>query len=100
MYAFIIHITFLFLFFKINFIFLFFKINFIYLFLERGEEKERERETSMCGCLSHDPYRGPDLARSPGMCPDLESNQRPFGSQACVQFTEPHQQGLINIFRF
>ena len=33
----------------------FFLKDFIYLFLERGEGKEKERETSMCGCLSHTP---------------------------------------------
>ena len=37
----------------------FFKKVFIYLFLERGEEKERGREASMCGCLSHVPHWGP-----------------------------------------
>ena len=36
----------------------FFK-DFIYLFLERGEGKERARETSVCGCLLHAPYWGP-----------------------------------------
>ena len=36
-----------------------------------------------------------DLARNPGMCPDWESNQRPFGSQAGAQSTEPHQAGLF-----
>ena len=35
------------------------KILFIYLFLERGEGREKERETSMCGCFSHAPYWGP-----------------------------------------
>ena len=30
-----------------------------FLFLERGEGKEKERETSMCGCLSSTPYWGP-----------------------------------------
>ena len=39
----------------------------------------------MCGCL--------DLAHNPGMCPDWESNQRPFGLQAGAQSTEPHQPG-------
>ena len=34
----------------------------------------------MCGCLSHGPPTG-DLACNPGMCPDWESNRRPFGSQ-------------------
>ena len=36
-----------------------FKKDFIHLFLERG--REVERETSMCGCLSHAPYWGPGL---------------------------------------
>ena len=36
------------------------KTLFIYFYLERGEGKEKERkETSMCGCLSCTPYRGP-----------------------------------------
>ena len=35
-----------------------------------------------------------DPACNPGMCPDWESNQRPFGSQAGTQSTEPHQPGL------
>ena len=33
------------------------------------------------------------LACNPGMCPDWESNQRPFGSQASTQSTELHQPG-------
>ena len=35
-----------------------------------------------------------DLAHNPGMCPDWEWNQRPFGSQASTQSTESHQPGL------
>ena len=35
-----------------------------------------------------------DLTCNPGMCPDWASNQGgPFGSQAGVQSTEPHQPG-------
>ena len=34
----------------------------------------------MCGA-SHAPDNG-DLAGNPGMCPDQEPDQRPFGSQA------------------
>ena len=46
----------------------------IYLFLERkGREKERERNISVWLPLLRSPTR--DLARSPGMCPDWESNQ-------------------------
>ena len=51
----------------------------------------------MCGCLSCAPYWGP--AHNPGMCPDWESNRQPFGSQAGVQSTEPHQPGRIPCFK-
>ena len=37
------------------------KFFFINLFLERGREGGRQRETSMCGCLSCSPYWGPGL---------------------------------------
>ena len=47
----------------------------------------------MCGCLSRTCYWG-DLAHSPGLCPDGESNQRPFSLQAGAQSIEPHQPGL------
>ena len=36
-----------------------------------------------------------DLAHNPGMCPDWELNQQPFGSQAGAQPTESHQPALI-----
>ena len=35
-----------------------------------------------------------DLAHNPGMCPDGELNQQPFGSQAGTQSTELYQPGL------
>ena len=60
---------------------LYFFFNFIYLFLERGEGRETERERNINVWL---PLMWPptgDLACNPGMCPDWESNQRPFGSQ-------------------
>ena len=66
---------------------------------ERGEgrEKERERSISVRLPIACPQLRG--LARNPGMCPDWESNQRPFGSQAGNQSTEPHQPGLDLIFK-
>ena len=78
---------------------------FIYLFLERGEAGvEGDKETSMGERnidllpLTSAPPPLPaqptgDLARNPHMCPDQETNQRPFGSQAGTQSTEPHQPG-------
>ena len=71
----------------------FFFKDFIYLFLERGREGEREGEKHQCVAASHAPRIG-DLAYNPGMCPDWESNQQPFGSQTGTQSTELHQQGL------
>ena len=56
-----------------------------------GKEKERERNSNMWLPLVHPPLR--DLACNPGMCTDLESNQRCLDSQASNQFTEPHQLG-------
>ena len=38
-----------------------------------------------------------NLACNPGMCPDWESNQQPFGSQSSAQSPEPHQPGLTDI---
>ena len=43
---------------------------------------------------SHMPPTG-DLAPIPGLCPDWELNQRPFGLQASTQSTESHQPGLM-----
>ena len=59
------------------FIFILFK-DFIYLFLDRGERREKG-EKHQCVVATHAPPTG-DLACSPGMCPDWELNQRPFGS--------------------
>ena len=70
----------------------FFKKDFTYLFLERGEGRKRGRETSIC-VASRVP-RTRDLAHNPGICPDWESNQWLFGSQADTQSTKPHQPGL------
>ena len=49
----------------------------------------------MCGCFSHAPYWGP--CPQPGMCPDWESNQPAFGSQADTQSTEQYQPGQKNL---
>ena len=63
-----------------------------YLFIFRQGKGGKEGEKHQCVVASHEPPTG-DLACIPGMCPDWESNQRHFGSQAGAQFTEPHQPG-------
>ena len=75
--------------------FFFFK-DFIYSFSERGEEKEKKRERNISVLL----LPTGDLACNPDMCPDWESNQRPFGSQARAQSTELQQPGLLYFLTF
>ena len=70
----------------------------VYLFLEGGEGRKKERERN----INQLPLGTPpteDLAHNPGMCPDWESNQRSFDSQAGTQSTEPHQPGLLLFLR-
>ena len=67
------------------------KILFIY-FRQRGREGEREGNMNVW-FLWHTPYWRPNLACSPGMSPDWESNPQPFVSQASAQSTELHLLG-------
>ena len=64
------------------------------IFRERGREGERDGEKHQCVVAFRAPPTG-DLAHNPGMCPNWESNKRPFGSQAGTQSTEPHQPGPL-----
>ena len=75
--------------------FSFFKRFYLFI-LERKGGRKSERNINVWLPLVCPPTR--DLARNPGMCPDWESNQRPSGSQAQTQSTEPHQPGLLNVF--
>ena len=68
----------------------FFKRFYLFIFRERGREGETEGEKQQCVVASQVAPTG-NLAHNPGMCSDWESNQRPFGSQASTQSTEPHQ---------
>ena len=72
---------------------IFFERLYVFVFRQRGREGEREGEKHPCVVASCVPPTG-NLARNPGMCPDWEPNQRPFGSQAGAQSTEPQQPGL------
>ena len=58
-----------------------FKRFYLFIFRERGTEGEREGEKHQCVVASRLPP-AEDLVRNPGMCPDWESNQQLFGSQA------------------
>ena len=79
--------------FRIDIFLSFFKKRFyLFIFGERGREGEREEDKHQCVVASHVPPTG-GLAHNPGMCPDWESNQRPFGSQACTLSSEPQQPG-------
>ena len=73
-----------------------YKFYFIYLFIKKMFHlftfREREGKKHQYVVASHVPPTG-DLACNPGMCLDWESNQWPFGSQAGIQSTEPHQPG-------
>ena len=64
----------------------------LFIFKARGREGEREGAKHQCVVASYMPPTR-DLACNPGMCPAWEVNQRPFGSQASAQSTEPHQPG-------
>ena len=73
----------------------FFKKDFINLFLDRGGgDREGEKHQGVVAC--HVPPTG-EPGCNPGMCPDWDSNQWPFGLQAGTQSTEPHQPGLVNV---
>ena len=71
--------------------FLFLKSSFI--FREQGREGEKHQLVVCCTAPTG------DMARNPGMYPDWESNQQPFGSQASTQSTEPHQpEQIVAVF--
>ena len=70
-----------------------FYFNFIFFYFQREGEKKREGENHWCeretsiGCLSHSPNK--DRTWDPCICPDWESNWRPFTSLQADQPTEP-----------
>ena len=47
------------------------------------------------GSFQDTPSQG--LACNPGMCPDQELNQQPFGPWDNTQPTEPHESGLTTV---
>ena len=63
---------------------------FTYLILERGDGRERNNDRWPPACT---PVR--NQTNNPGMCPDQESNLRPFVLWDDTPPTEPYQTGLI-----
>ena len=71
----------------------FFNVIYLLIFKERwGWEEQKEGEKHQ-HVIASPTFPTGDLAPNPGMCPDWESNQRPFSSQAGTQSTEPHKPG-------
>ena len=78
-------------------LFCIFKIYFLERRKGREQGREKEEKTMDVGekhlwVASCTPLTR-DLVHNPGVCPDQESNWRPFGSQAHVQSTELQQPG-------
>ena len=67
-------------------------LKILFISRERGREGEREGEKHQCVVTSHVAPTG-DLACNPGMCPDWESNWRPFGSQPVLSPLSYTSQG-------
>ena len=73
---------------------------YLLIFREGGMEREREGEKHRYTrekqylVASHMPSMG-DLAHNPGMCPDQESNHRPFALWDDVHSTQPCWSELI-----
>ena len=70
----------------------------LFIFRERGKEGEREGEKHQCVVASCVLPTG-DLTHHPDMCPDWESNQRPFGSQPGLNPLSYTSQGCFFIFK-
>ena len=68
---------------------------YLFTFRERGRGRERETNSKVWLPLTF-PLLG--AWPNPGVCPDWESNQWPFGLQAGTQSTKPHQPGLKGNF--
>ena len=77
------------------FCFLFF-LKILFIFRERGRQREREGNISMWLPLAC-PQMG-NLACNPGMCPDWETNQQRFGSQASTNPLSHTRQGSLFYF--
>ena len=77
------------------FCFLFF-LKILFIFRERGRRREREGNISVWLPLAC-PQMG-NLACNPGMCPDWETNQQRFGSQASTNPLSHTRQGSLFYF--
>ena len=70
---------------------------YLFIFRERGREGEREGEKHQCVVASHVVPTG-DLAHTPVMRPDWESDWWPFGLQLALSPLSLTNQGFSTIF--
>ena len=78
-----------------------FKRFYLFIFRERGREGERKGEEYQCVGASRIPPTG-DLVCNPGMCPDWELNQLPFGLHPVLNplsHTSQGQNKILTIFK-
>ena len=71
---------------------------FFFIIFREGEGG-RKRKKYQWVVASHVAPTG-DLAHNPGMCPDWESNRRPFAFSAHTQSTELHLPGHVCIYSY
>ena len=71
---------------------------YLFIFRKRGREGEREGEKHQCVFASHMAPTG-DLAHNLGMCPDWESNWRPFGPQPMLNPLSYSSQGPFSVLK-
>ena len=82
-----------FFFFNKQYFYLFFlKILLFILFFREKKEREREGEKHRCVVASRTPH-------NLGLCPNGESNQQSFGSQAVTQPLSHDSQGFVSFFQ-
>ena len=68
---------------------------YLFIFRDSGREGEREEEKYQCVVASCTPH-AEDLACNPGMCPDWESNQQPYGFQSALKPLSYTSQGPLS----
>ena len=72
----------------------------LFIFRDRKGGRKRERNINVWLPFTCPLWGAWPVTEACGICPDWELNQRPFGSQAGTQCTEPYQPGSFLRFPF